>query len=127
MVEYSIIELIVYGAIGYFGIILMMSSILANPPTNRSLAGARSLFLMPSVVCLSLLMFSDGGVTLDTLETDYTEYNGTDDSIISYSNSTETRTYTLVNPFWGTIHFGFFIIEIVYILMQVLNILFKPE
>lgn len=116
-----------YGIIGYTGIILMMVSILTNPPTNRSFAGARSLFLMPSVLCLSLLMFSDGGITLDVLETDNTLYNGTDDSIISYSNSTETRSYTLINPFWGSVHFGFFILEIVYILMQVLNILFKPE
>lgn len=135
LADFSIIEFIVYGLMGYSGLILLMVQILQpNPPTNRSFAGARVVFLSPSLIGIMMLMFASGDITLETenISTNSTilTYNETNDLIFT-ENVTRTesnaKSFTLIEPIWGLIHLGFLMIIIVYITIQVLNILTKPE
>ena len=132
MADFSIIEFIVYGGIAYLGVALLMVSVLMNPPTSQSLAGARSVFLSPSIICMGLLIFASGNVTMEYKDTTINElgYNVTNtNQIISNSTTTinETDKFILVDPVWTYVHMGFFMILIVYVLMQILQILYKPE
>ena len=120
--EYSIIEFVVYALIGYAGILILMVSILLNPPTSISLAGIRSIWLMPSVLALSMLMFMGGVVTTETTTTETTITKSNND-IETYENSIQTSQIQLINPIWSSFHMGLFLIEIIYIIVQVVNIL----
>lgn len=131
LADFSIIEFAVYGGIAYLGVILLMVSVLMNPPTSQSLAGARSVFLSPSIICMGLLIFASGDITLgytDSTETTL-NYNVTSNTLVSNSTTTinETEKFILVDPVWTYVHMGFFMILIVYVLMQILQILYKPE
>ncbi len=126
MADLSIIEYLSYGLIGYTGVIILMISVLLNPPTSKSLAGARSIWLMPSVICLSVLMFASGTITLETNSSSFsTTSNAT--SEVWTETGTQTISYTLVDPVWALIHMSMFLILIIYIIVQVLQILTKPE
>ena len=132
MADYSIIEFIVYGGIAYLGVALLMVSVLLNPPTSRSFAGARSVFLSPSIICMGLLIFASGNITMEYKDTTINElgYNVTNtNQIISNSTTTinEADKFILVDPVWTYVHMGFFMILIVYIFIQILQILLKPE
>ena len=122
MAELSIIEFVVYGLIGYFGIIILMISILLNPPTSISLAGVRSIWLMPSVLSIAMLMFLSGIVVGEDQTTESITYNSTGTQIEN-TVITQSSSFQLVNPVWASFHLGLFLILIVYILVQVVNIL----
>ena len=117
----SIIEFMVYGLIGYSGIIVLMISVLIEPPTNISLAGVRAIWLMPSVLALTMLMFMSGIVVSDTVttETTITKSNSNVDTEVSVSRS----QIQLIEPVWATFHLGLFLVEVMYIIVQVVNIL----
>lgn len=131
MADYSIIEFIVYGGIAYLGVALLMVSVLLNPPTSRSLAGARSVFLSPSIICMGLLIFASGNITMEYKDTTQTTLNYDEalNTLVSNSTTTisETDKFILVDPVWTYVHMGFFMILIVYIFIQILQILLKPE
>lgn len=124
MADYSIVELVVYGLIAYGGIITLMVSTLLNPPTNSSLAGARSIWLTPSVLCMGMLMFASGIITLDTQETIITTTSNATSEVWT-ETGTVTNTIQLINPIWTVIHFGMMMILIVYIATQIFNIFGK--
>jgi hypothetical protein len=131
LADYSIIEFIVYGGIAYLGVALLMVSVLLNPPTSRSLAGARSVFLSPSIICMGLLIFASGNITMEYKDTTQTTLNYDEalNTLVSNSTTTisETDKFILVDPVWTYVHMGFFMILIVYIFIQILQILLKPE
>lgn len=139
LADFSIIEFSVYGLIGYSGLILLLISTLLNPPTNRSLAGARIVFMSMSVVCLLVLSYASGNIT--TSYSDSTVIINTQSQVLNatnngtlvtvWHNTTQTDQttdkYILENPIWITLHFGFAAMLIMYILIQILNIFTKPE
>jgi len=132
MADFSLIEFAVYGGIAYTGIVVLIISILLNPPTSRSLAGARSVWLTPSILCMGLLMFASGNITTEYTDSTVTNlgYNATNSTqLISNSTltTTETNKYILVDPVWGAVHMGLFTNMIIYVLIQILQILTKPE
>lgn len=126
MANLSIIEFIVYGIIGYSGILILIISIITNPPKSMSLAGARSIWLMPSILCLSVLMFASGVITTDNQTTTSTIINNSTNEVW-IETGTVANEYQLVDPVWGWIHFAFFIILIIYIIIQTLTILVQKK
>lgn len=122
MADLSIIEFIVYGVLGYGGLLILMISILLNPPISVSLAGARSIWLMPSVLSMIMLMFVSGIVTADEQTTSFITTSNATSEVWTETGTIETQIQ-LVNPIWGGIHVGFFLILILYIFQQIVNIL----
>jgi hypothetical protein len=132
LADFSIIEFLVYGGIGYAGVIILMISVLINPPTSVSMAGARSAFLSPSVICMGLLIFASGNVTMGYTDTTTNDigYNVTNtNQVISNSTITTNTTdkFILVDPVWTYVHMGLFLILIMYIFIQIVTILTKPS
>lgn len=127
LTTFSIIEFAVYGLIGYMGIITLIITILTDPPKSVSLSGIRSIWLMPSIICISMLMFASGIITTDSeTRTVITTSNATSEAWTETANV--SKQITLVNPIWATVHFAFFIMMILYIIQQVLTLLFqKPD
>lgn len=85
--EFSIIEFIVYGAIGYGGYFIVMWSALGK----TAAAPIFSAYLIPSVICL--LILATGGDTIvyvDTITTPHTTHE--------YSNATATISNATKSP-----------------------------
>ena len=129
MLVYSLIEFIVYGLIGYSGLLVLVFSVVTKPPTGRDLAGARAIWLVPSVICLFLISYSGGIISGDTDTTTRSEigYNVTTGAVITNVTVTETvqNQITLQNPVWIMLHVLFAIILIIYIIIQLFNIFTK--
>lgn len=122
MPSLSIIEFCVYGLIAYSGILMMIISTIKEVPSSKSGSIYRVIWLTPcAIVCLFLAF----GVT------DITMQNST--SVITNLNTTEVYTEDtnniifLENPIWVTFHFMLFIILVIYIILQALNLLTKLE
>jgi|APSaa5957512535_1039671.scaffolds.fasta_scaffold01088_2 hypothetical protein len=122
MADLSIIEFAVYGALGYGGLVILMISSLINPPTSTSLAGARSVWLMPSVLSMIMLMFISGIVPITEQSSTFTTVANDTSTVWTETGDVDIQII-LVNPIWGAIHFGFFLILILYIVQQIVNTL----
>ena len=124
MADYNIIELVMYGIIAYLGVGVLIISVITNPPTEKSLAGARSIWLTPSILCMALLMFSSGYVSYDVVtSTIVTSSNATSD--VWTETREDVTSFNLVNPIWGMVHGAMFFILIIYVLIQIFTILTK--
>lgn len=128
----SIIELVVYGLVGYGGLLGLLSTAFKSSEqvgTSKSGAIVRSVWVLPSIYCLIMLAGLSGTVYLDE-GVDKTEigYNVTDGSIITNSTVTaSSNTIILVNPIWGTVHIIFYMILILYFIINIVQLLVKRE
>lgn len=130
MSEYSIIEFVVYGLVGYSGIIMLLSTAFrTDTPNTKSGAIIRSIWTLPAIYCLVMLAGISGTIYLDEgVTTNELVYNGTDSSLITNSTTTQTaNSIVLVNPIWGTVHIVLYMMLIVYFIWNVLQLLVKRE
>lgn len=129
MAEYSIIEFIAYGLVGYSGIIMLLSSAFREIPATRSGSVIRAIWVLPSIYCLIMLAGISGTIYLDEgVTTNHLVYNGTDSSLITNSTTTVTpNSIVLVEPIWGTVHIVFYTMLIVYFIWNILQLLVKRE
>lgn len=122
----SIIEFIVYGLIAYTGMIVLIISVLKEPPSSRSLAFLRSVFLIPSIIASGILSFS--GVNIYWLTTATSNTIKSLNTTQTWTESTtQTNTLVLQNPIWITFHFLLFIVMIIYVITQILSLLTKHD
>lgn len=129
MAEYSILEFLVYGLVGYSGILLLIASAFKeDAPTTKSLAVVRSVWLLPSIYCLIMLAGISGTIYLDE--------GTTVSSTLINVNTTETWTeivtttpnsIILVQPIWGTVHILFYIMLIIYFIWNILQLFAKRD
>ena len=66
MADLSLVELLVYGGFAYSGPLVMIISVLAPPPTDRSHGALRIVVLMPSLIGLAILMNAGPDIILET-------------------------------------------------------------
>jgi len=110
----------------------MIVSILVEPPTSKSLSSARVVWLVPSIICLSVLSYAGTAITLESDISTETiiGYNTTNTNQIILNSTTTLTTspqYTLIEPVWVTIHYLLVIVMIVYVLIQILQLLTKTD
>ena len=129
MSELSIIEFIIYGLVGYSGLILLIGSAFKEVPATKSQSVIRGIWVLPCIYCLIMLSGLSGTVYLDEGKTtNELIYNGTDDTLITNSTTTFTaNSIQLVNPIWGTVHILFYMILIVYFMWNMLQLFTKRE
>ena len=123
MAELSLIEFSVYGLIAYSSLLmLIISAIKTEIPTTRSLAIVRAIYLMPGAICALLLASSSIIiVTSDTTNT-ITAVNTTEVWTEQISNS-----ISLMNPIWGALHVMIFIVIMIFVVTQIMNLLTKTD
>lgn len=120
MADLSIIEFGVYGLITYSGLLMLIISTIKEVPSEKSGSVFRSIWLIPSIICAFILASS--GISINTSEIHNT---------ITNLNTTEVWTETvnnsivLQNPIWVTVHMMIFLILIVYVTLQILNLFTK--
>ena len=120
MADISILEFIVYGFITYSSLLMLIISTIKEVPTEKSGSVYRSIWLIPGILCAFILASS--GINIVTSDTTNT---------ITSINTTEVWTETisssivLQNPIWVTVHLLIFMVLIVYVVLQVLNLFTK--
>ena len=129
MGEISIIEFIVYGLVGYSGIVLLVASAFKELPATKNLAVIRSIWIMPCIFMMYVLASAGAPIILQD-EVIVTTLNYNETSNVLVSNSTETtqpKQVSIVNPVWVTVHLLFFIMLVIYFIWNMLQLLVKRD
>ncbi len=122
MAELSIIEFFVYGLIGYGGLIGVVSSAFRDIPSQKSQSVGRVVWLIPSAIMLLVL---GTAVTEITFE-DSTNFIFNVNTTEAYTEDIDNKVM-LINPVWVSIHLMFFMVMVIYIITNVLNLFAKKE
>jgi hypothetical protein len=127
MAEVSIIELIIYGIICYTGVVGLILSAFRQVPDERSQSGVRVIWLIPSLIASYMMANAGGQIDFTTKVVSEIGYNVTDSTIISNSTVTTIETMNLVQPVWVTLHFLLFIMLLIYVIWNIINMLTKVK
>ena len=118
MSEVSIIELIVYGLIGYPAIIfLIASSFKESTGTASKISVVKAIWIIVPIIAMYMLASAGALISIDTVS-----------STLINTNTTEVwteqvdRSITLVNPVWVTLHWMMFIVLILYFMWNMLRL-----
>lgn len=120
MADISLLEFGVYGFITYSSLLMLIISSIKEVPNEKSGSVFRSIWLIPGIICAFIIASS--GITLEINEVHNT---------ITNLNTTETWSETITNsvvlqnPIWVTVHMMIFLILIVYVVLQILNLFTK--
>ena len=129
MAEYSIIEFLVYGMVGYGGILMLIATAFREEvPTTKSLAIVRSIWVLPSIYCLIMLAGISGTIYLDegtTVSSTLINQNTTE--VWTETVTTTPNSIILVEPIWGTVHIIFYMMLIVYFIWNILQLFTKKD
>ena len=123
MSEVSIIELIVYGLIGYPAIIFLIGSSFQESSGTAKISVVKAVWIIVPIV--AMYMLSSAGAQIDLVTQTTLNYNVT--SNLLTSNSTTTDTITLVNPVWVTLHWMMFMVLVLYFMWNMLRLFTQRE
>uniref|UniRef100_A0AAT9J7D1 ORF40 n=1 Tax=Nitrosopumilaceae spindle-shaped virus TaxID=3065433 RepID=A0AAT9J7D1_9VIRU len=126
MADISLLEFIVYGLVCYTGIIMLIISAFRESPSTVSQSMVRVIWLIPSIICAFLLASAGQTITLYdiVIETD----DGTAGSHAGLTvTGHEHHSITLLAPVWVTLHFLFFIVMLLYVIINVLMLFIKRD
>ena len=126
MSDISLAEFIVYGLVAYSSLLMLIISVVKEVPTTKSLAIARSIFLIPGMVAAGILASSGVNIQVASVNTS---------NLIKSINTTQTWTEStqqvnnivLQNPVWQTFHWLIFVVLLVYVATQMLLLFTKYD
>lgn len=138
MSELSILEFVVYAVIGYAPMGFLMAYILVDKPAKSSDSIMRIVYVMPGMVGV-LMLASVGGfsvitnsdyITSETIS-DYEVLNTLDGVVTLNSTTTETKAtssyFTLQNPMWVMFNGMLFILYVLYVIINVVQLIGVKE
>ena len=117
MSEVSIIELIVYGLIGYPAIIFLIASSFKESSGTAKISVVKAVWIIVPIIAMYMLASAGALISIDTVS-----------STLINTNTTEVwteqvdRSITLVNPVWVTLHWMMFIVLILYFMWNMLRL-----
>ena len=123
MADLSVLEFGVYGFVAYASLLMLIIS--ANKteiPTTRSLAIVRAIYLMPGAICALVLAGASTVIVASDTTNTITAVNTTEVWTEQISNS-----ITLMNPVWGALHVMIFIVIMIFVITQIMNLLTKTD
>lgn len=129
MSEVSIIELIVYGLIGYPAIIFLIGSSFQESSGTAKISVVKAVWIIVPIV--AMYMLASAGAQIDLKDESIITtigYNVTDGTILT--NSTETipaQQISLVNPVWVTLHWMLFMVLVLYFMWSMLRLFTQRE
>ena len=126
MADISIIEWGVYGFIAYSSMLMLIISIVKEVPSTKSLAIARSIFLIPGIICAGILTNSGVNIPINTLTTNNVikDLNTTD----TWTEATsQSNTIIIQDPTWTTVHLLIMLVLLVYVITQILIFFTKHD
>jgi hypothetical protein len=125
MSDISVLEFGVYALICYTGIIMLIISSFKETPTTVSQSAVRVIWLIPSIICAFMLASAGADIHLST-ETTVKQVLDSNNAPISLTDTT-TDKITLINPVWVTLHFLFFIVLLLYVIINILTLFVKRD
>ena len=114
------IEFGVYGFITYSSLLMLIISTIKEVPSEKSGSVMRSMWLIPGILCAFILASSGINIVLPESTNTIVNINTTEVWTETISNQV-----VLQNPIWVTVHMLIFLVLIVYVVWQVLNIFTK--
>jgi len=131
MSEVSIIELVVYGLIGYPAIIFLVgSSFQESSGTASKISVVKAIWIVVPIIAMYMLASAGAPIILqDESSITTIGYNTTVTNQI-ISNSTETtaaKQISLVNPVWITLHWLLFTVLVLYFMWNMLRLFTQRE
>jgi len=123
--DISIIEFAVYALVCYTGIIMLIISSFKETPMTVSQSAVRVIWLIPSMLCAFVLASAGADIYLST-EIMSDQVLDSDNAIITLTDTTIEKI-TLLNPIWITMHFLFFIILLLYVVINILTLFMKRD
>ncbi len=121
----SILEFGVYALVCYVGIIMLIISSFKETPMTVSQSAVRVIWLIPSMLCAFVLANAGVDIYLST-ETLADQVLDSNNAIITLTDVT-TDKITLLNPIWVTMHFLFFIVLLLYVVINILTLFLKRD
>lgn len=125
MSDISIIEFAVYALVCYTGIIMLIISSFKETPMTVSQSAVRVIWLIPSMLCAFVLASAGADIYLST-EIMSDQVLDSNNAIITLTDTTIEKI-TLLNPIWITMHFLFFIILLLYVVINILTLFMKRD
>ena len=99
---------------------MLIVSAFKSEATGSSQNSLRIIWLIPSMICASLLAQTGGEVSFGNISNTITNLNTTE-----VFSETIVISITLQNAVWVTVHWLFFIILLIYVIINVLTLLTK--
>ena len=125
MSDISIIEFAVYALVCYTGIIMLIISSFKETPMTVSQSAVRVIWLIPSMLCAFVLASAGADIYLST-ETLADQVLDSNNVMVTLTDVT-TDKITLINPIWITMHFLFFIVLLLYVVINILTLFLKRD
>ena len=122
MADISIIEFLVYGIITYTGMIFLISTAFKEVPSTKSGAISRAIFVLPSAITALILAFSGESIKIQSITNTIRDLNTTS----VWTEVVETEII-LLNDVWVLVHFLIFIVIVIYVFTQIMNLITKTE
>ena len=123
MSEVSIIELIVYGLIGYPAIIFLIgSSFQESSGTAGKISVVKAIWIIVPIIAMYMLASAGALISIDTVTSTLINTNTTE-----VWTETVDRNITLVNPVWVTLHWMMFMVLILYFMWNMLRLFTQRE
>lgn len=120
--DLSIIELFVYGLVCYAGVIGLIVSAFRSVPTTQSQSMTRVIWLVPSMFCAYILA-SAGSYIYMPSETITNLTRNLNTTEVWSETIQKTSSMQLLDPIWVTIHMMFFLILMLYIIINIIIML----
>lgn len=105
---------------------MLIISTIKEVPIGRMQSIIRSVYMMPGLICAGILTKSGINIQLTTFSQNEIVKNLNDSSTWS-DTATNVTNIVLQNPIWITVHLMIFIVILIYIITQVVNLLTKKE
>ena len=121
----SILEFGVYALVCYAGIVMLIVSAFKETPMTVSQSAVRVIWLIPSMLCAFVLANAGVDIYLST-ETLADQVLDSNNAPITLTDVT-TDKITLLNPIWVTMHFLFFIVLLLYVVINILTLFLKRD
>ena len=119
MPELSIIEFAVYGLFAYSSMLVLIVSVLINPPASKVGSIVRSIYLIPGIFCSGILANTTENIHLPTIQTNSTTIAVNSSEVFTEIN-TQVQTIALINPVWIYVHLAISLTLTFYVIYQML-------
>jgi len=126
MGDISIIELIFYGFIELLSLSMLIISVVKDVPTGKSLAIVRAIYLIPGIICASILAGSGINIVTDTTTVANTIKN-LNNSEVWTETTTLSKSIALQNEIWILVHLLISLVLVAYVISQVMILLTKHD
>jgi hypothetical protein len=131
MVDYSILEFGVYAFITYSSVLMLIISTIREIPVTKSMSISRAVYMMLGIITSIVLMGAGPAITMPASESTFTYViNGTTGAYITNSTTYTTipGTITLLNgTAWMVLHLGIAAVLILFVIQQMVMLLFKTD